>query len=68
MIPHLIWREMQLKKQNPKAKTQRMLDGAIKTLHGPRKFTREGVLHAVTQFVACDDQVSFKNVFMSREL
>jgi hypothetical protein len=47
---------MQLKKQNPKAKTQRTLDGAIKTLQGLREFTRKGVLHAVTQFVACDDQ------------
>ena len=64
-IPRPIWREMQLKKQNPKAKTQHTLDGAVKTLQGPREFTREGVLRAVTQFVACDDQVSFKNMLMN---
>ena len=51
---------MQLKKKNPKTKTQGTLDGAVETLQGPREFTHEGMLHTVTQFVACDDQVSFK--------
>lgn len=49
---------MQQKKKNPKAKIQATLDGTVKTLNAPRVFTREGVLHAVTQFIACDDQVS----------
>jgi len=26
-------------------------------LNKPKEFSREGVLHAVAQFVACDDQV-----------
>jgi hypothetical protein len=67
-IPRPIWRQMQLKKKDSKAKTQGTLDGVIEMSQGPREFTREGVLHAVTQFVACDDQVSFKNVFKSRKL
>jgi hypothetical protein len=57
------FRQMQQKKKDPKAKVQGTLDGAVKTLEAPREFTREGVLHAVTQFVACDDQVSVGNDF-----
>jgi hypothetical protein len=52
------FRQMQQKKKDPKVKIQGTLDGAVKTLETPREFTREGALHAVTQFVACDDQVS----------
>lgn len=44
------WRE---KKPGPKQRTLDFIkEGA------PRLFTRENLLHAVTQFVAVDDQVS----------
>jgi hypothetical protein len=51
--------------KNVKEKTQSSLDGMVEKLQGPREFTRESVLHAVTQFVACNDQVSFANRVLS---
>jgi hypothetical protein len=40
---------------------QGKLDGiVIKLQGGPQQFTREGLCHAVTQFIACDDQVRLK--------
>jgi hypothetical protein len=56
-IPRSIWKEMQELKQ-AKTKTQASLDGMIERAQGPREFTREAVLHAVCQFIACNDQVS----------
>jgi hypothetical protein len=56
-MPRALWKELQEARKNPKAMQQGKLDGAFKATKGPVEFTREGVLHAVAQFVACDDQV-----------
>ena len=37
--------------------TETKLDRVIDVVNQPQNFTREGVLHAVAQFIACDDQV-----------
>ena len=52
---------MQAEMGGAKGLIQAKLDGVIERSQGLREFTREGVLHAVTQFVACDDQVSIVN-------
>jgi hypothetical protein len=57
-IPQHIWKQMQAEKNNPNGKTQAKLDGMVDKSQGTRVFVREGVLHAVCQFIACDDQVS----------
>lgn len=51
---------MQLRKNNLKAIVQSTLNGLVEVLPRSMQFTREGVLHAVTQLVACDDQVSLE--------
>jgi hypothetical protein len=56
-IPRPIWRKMQDKKRGVKAERQGTLDGLVKKQKEPVVFTRENVLHLVTQFVAVDDQV-----------
>ena len=56
-IPRILWKQMEEEKRNPKSKKQKKLDGAFEKVQGPREFTREGVLHAISQFVAVDDQV-----------
>jgi hypothetical protein len=40
-----------------KAKSQSTLDNLL-LVDRPDTFTRDGIVHAVAQFVACDDQVS----------
>jgi hypothetical protein len=40
-----------------KGKKQVKIDEILEKSTAPQEFTREGVLHAVAQFVACDDQV-----------
>jgi Mn-containing catalase len=59
-IPRVIWKarekERQLKGKQPK------LDGTFERVTGPKEFTRDGVLHAVAQFVACDDQVRIRDL------
>jgi hypothetical protein len=67
-IPRPIWKQMEQRKNNPGVKTQGTLDGVIKPVRKNKEFTREEVLHAVTQFVACNDQVGIVNMFMSRVL
>ena len=37
-------------------------DGKFLKQTGLQEFTRDGILHAVGQFIACDDQVSLRNV------
>jgi len=54
-LPRPLWKELQEAKKNPKVMQQGKLDGVIKTIKSPLEFTREGVLHAVAKFVACDD-------------
>ncbi|KAF8487800.1 hypothetical protein F5888DRAFT_1624187, partial [Russula emetica] len=66
VLPRPLWKEIQEAKNNPKATQQRRLDGAFETVKGPLEFTREGVLHVVARFVACDDKalaVANKAVF-----
>ena len=46
----------QIRDAAAKAESQMTLDGAL--FKGPETFTQEATLHAVGQFVACDDQVS----------
>jgi hypothetical protein len=45
---------------DPTAMIQGTLDDTVKTMKRGKEFTREGVLHTVSQFVACDDQVGFE--------
>lgn len=54
-IPRPIWADMQAGRK--KHKKQMTLDSVVQKRRGPKEFTREGLLHAVTQWVACDDQV-----------
>ena len=54
-IPQDILKQMEEEKS--KGKKQKKIDSILVKSTGPREFTREGVLHAVAQFVACDDQV-----------
>jgi hypothetical protein len=56
-IPRPLWRQMQDKKKNTRGNTQTKLDGVIDVINWLQIFMREGVLHAVAQFIACDDQV-----------
>jgi hypothetical protein len=56
-LPRELWKKLEEAKKNPKAMQQQKLDGAFKAIKAPAEFTREGVLHAVALFVACDDQV-----------
>jgi hypothetical protein len=61
-IPRQIWRE---KNEQKEGKIQVKLDGMIERGHGPKEFMHKSVLHAVTQFVACNDQVSRLNPQMT---
>jgi hypothetical protein len=54
-IPRDKWKEMQIAKL--KGKKQVKIDEVLERSTAPKEFTREGILHAVAQFVACDDQV-----------
>lgn len=54
-IPREILKENEEAKS--KGKQQVKIDKILDKATVPREFTREGVLHAVAQFVACDDQV-----------
>jgi len=57
-IPCIIWRKMEDERMGKKAGGQETLDGFIGKPAGPIVYTRENVLHVVTQFIAVDDQVS----------
>ena len=56
---HAIPRDLlkQMEEEKSKGKKQTKIDNILDKSTAPREFTREGVLHAVAQFVACDDQV-----------
>jgi hypothetical protein len=54
-IPRDIWRKMQKEKES---KTDLTLDTMLSKAQKPNPFSRESVLHAVAQLVACDNQVS----------
>ena len=56
---HAISRDLlkQIEEEKSKGKKQTKIDNILDKSMAPCEFTREGVLHAVAQFVACDDQV-----------
>ena len=54
-IPWEILKEMEEEKL--KGKKQVKINNILEKSTTPQEFTHEGVLHAVVQFVACDDQV-----------
>jgi hypothetical protein len=49
---------MQAIKNGKPSGRQTNLDGMLQKVIGPGEFTRAALRHAVTQFIACDDQVS----------
>jgi hypothetical protein len=53
-IPRTVLKQMVDVTKGPEVNT---LDGMLEKAHPSVTFTRQGVLHAVAQFVACDDQV-----------
>ena len=57
---HAIPREIlkQMEEEKLKGKKQTKIDNMLEKSRAPHEFTHEGVLHAVAQFVACDDQVA----------
>jgi hypothetical protein len=58
-IPRPVWKEMQMAKNERKAgrSQQGTLSDVFPKINAPKDFTREGVLHAVSKFIVCDDQV-----------
>jgi len=62
-IPRPIWNEMEearTRDKNRKVSKQGTLDLTVTKLVGPQVFTRQNLLHAVTQFVTVDDQVRYR--------
>ena len=59
-VPRTIWNEMEGKKHDKDRQTT--LDGKFPKRTGLQEFTHVGILHAVAQFIACDDHVSLRNV------
>ena len=58
-IPWEIWHKMKKAKGVTGQVKQGTLDGVVqKDIQAPA-FTQEGLHHAITQFVACDDQISY---------
>jgi len=56
-IPCSIWKAMEVAQQGNKLLKLGTLDKSMKTSTGPMTFTRENLLHMVTQFITVDDQV-----------
>jgi hypothetical protein len=54
-IPRDILKQRNEEKEN--GNKQVKINDILPKSTGPKEFTREGVLHAVAQFVVCDDQV-----------
>ena len=46
-----------ISKNGKKAKVQEKLNESALKITGPKEFTKDGILHATTQFVVSDDQV-----------
>ena len=53
-----VWEMMQAKATGKTGKTQTKIDAMFGKGSLPKEFTRDGILHAVAQFIICDDQVS----------
>jgi hypothetical protein len=49
--------------EKAKGKQQTTLDGIVEK-RAPQEFTRDGILHAISQFVACGDQVTLNDLSM----
>ena len=70
-IPRNIWKTMEEEKeakqrgQLMKKQQQQLLD--FKTVTGPREFTREAALHAVTKLIATNNQVSHSLMFYANK-
>ena len=47
------------KVKNGNTMTQLKLNEVVVKMQEPKEFMQEGILHAVSKFVACNDQVSF---------
>ena len=62
-IPRELWKVMEEEKVAEKhgrlMKKQQLLLLHFKTVTGPRKFTRVGILQAVTKLIVTNNQVSF---------
>ena len=56
-ILHRVWKVMEEARQGNKSSKQGTLDKVMKPSTGPTTFTRENLLHMVTQFITVDDQV-----------
>jgi hypothetical protein len=60
-IPRPIWNARKASQKQGKGTTrQATLDLMVTTFVEPQAFTRENLLHAITQFVTVDDQVRLK--------
>jgi hypothetical protein len=55
VIPQHIYRQMKVSKKG--GAVQSTIDGELKKPEHAKPYMREGVAHAVAQFVACDNQV-----------
>ena len=58
-MPHPLWKQQEAEKKG-KVVTQGTLDGSLIGMSAPEAplvFTHKNLLHAVTQFIAVDDQV-----------
>ena len=70
-IPRNIWKTMEEEKEAKqrgrlmKKQQQQLLD--FKTVTGPREFTREAALHAVTKLISTNNQVSHSLMFYANK-
>ncbi|KAI0269521.1 hypothetical protein BGY98DRAFT_937844 [Russula aff. rugulosa BPL654] len=60
-LPWDIYRQMKLNKKATRA-VQLTLDGVLEKLPDAKIYTRDGMTHAIAQFVACDDQTTQKDL------
>jgi hypothetical protein len=68
-IPRDIWKTMEEEKEAIEkgrlTKKQQQQQLEFQTVTGPRKFTREAALHAVTKLIATNNEVSLSLMFHS---
>ena len=65
-IPHSVWTRILTVKEGRKPKVQQTLDASLKTKERPKEFTCEGILHAIAQFIICNNQVCHIGLCMRR--
>ena len=57
-IPRELWKKMLKESAGSGASsTQTTLDNVLEVVKAPNEFSKDAILHAVAQLVACDDQV-----------